>query len=80
LIRGSLTKHVQQNETDSIFTSWSKSKENNWSQWGGDDYIQLKVNPDKIENAALDVSKWSNFPNEEEVSIIGRITDAERIR
>ena len=75
-----LTRHVQLGETDSIFTSWSKSKNANWQQWGGKDYIQLRVNSWKMKNDALDVSEWSNFPWEQEVSIIDIVNNVERIR
>jgi len=76
-----LTRHVQLNETDSIFTSWSKNQGANWDQWGGDAHIQLRLDTQSINNPALDVSRWSNYPWEQEVSVIGDILNGiERIK
>jgi len=75
-----LHRHVNLHETDSIFTSWSTDKDVNWGQWGGDDYIQVRVDTWNMDNYALDVHEWSNFPDQLEVSIIGKVLDAERIR
>ncbi len=75
-----LTRHVQFNETDSIFTSWSKDQDANWSQWARPGSIQLRLDTRSLENDALDVSRWSRFPVEKEVSVIGEIVGPERIR
>jgi hypothetical protein len=42
--------------------------------------IQLRVDVTKINNPAIDVSQWSHFPMEEEVTIVGAVGGAERIR
>jgi len=46
-----LTRHVQLNETDSIFKSWAKGKNENWESWGSNDYIQLRVDTTKMDNS-----------------------------
>ncbi len=75
-----LTRHVQMNETDSIFTSWSKNGPANWDQWGTPGHIQLRIDTHTLQNPALDVSRWSNFPWEEEISVIGGVGGTVRVR
>jgi RHS repeat-associated protein len=76
-----LTRHVQFNETDSVFTSWSRNQSANWTQWADEGSIQLRMNARTLDNPALDVSRWSNYPWEEEVSVIGDIINTvERVR
>ena len=75
-----MTKHVQQNNTQSIFVSWSKDKETNWDLFSKPGSIQLRVDATKISNYAIDVSQWSHFPEEAEVTIIGAVPGVERIR
>lgn len=77
-----LTRHVQFDDTKSIFTSWSKNMDANWQQWSGgsDNYIQLRVKINTMPNDALDVSGWSHYPWEEEVSVIGQVKNVQRVR
>ncbi len=75
-----LTKHVQDGNTHSIFVSWSKNQDANWNTWNGAGSIQLRIKVSELENPALDVSQWSRFPTEEEVTVIGTILNAERVR
>jgi hypothetical protein len=47
----------------------------------GDAHIQLRLDTQSIDNPALDVSRWSNYPWEQEVSVIGDILNGiERIK
>ncbi len=75
-----LTRHVQDGDTQSIFVSWSKDQDANWNRWNGAGSIQLRIKVSELENPALDVSQWSRFPTEEEVTVIGTISNAERVR
>jgi RHS repeat-associated protein len=76
-----LTLHVQENQTDSIFTSWSKNQDANFKDWGDvPGSVQLRINVSELENPAIDLSQWSHFPQEEEVTVIGTILKVERVR
>ena len=75
-----LTLHVQEGQTNSIFTSWSRSQGANWAQWGEPGSIQLRLDTVTMQNHALDVSRWSNFPWEREVTVIGPVKGAVRVR
>ena len=75
-----LTLHVQFNDTDSIFTSWSKNATENWKQWGYPGHIQLMVDTNTLNNPALEVFRWSKYPWEEEITVIGEINKAVRVK
>jgi RHS repeat-associated protein len=75
-----LDLHVQHDNTKSIFTSWSKDQKTNWEQWAEDGYIQLRVDTKTLDNHAIDVSKWSYFPEEKEVSVIGKVKNVVRVK
>ena len=76
-----INKHIMGNRggTDSIFTSWSKDKDYNWTTWssGIPGAIQLRIDTQKMKNVGLDVSEIGDFG---EVLLIELVEAVERIR